>query len=40
MTIILMFSHYLVGWKQCGSVNVAQTKDRVNLLQRKLAVAV
>ena len=29
-----------VGWKQCGSVNVAQTKDRVNLLQRKLAVAV
>ncbi|VDI20061.1 pyruvate dehydrogenase phosphatase regulatory subunit [Mytilus galloprovincialis] len=29
-----------IGWKQCGSINIAQTKDRVNLLQRKHAVAV
>lgn len=33
-------SGHSVGWKQCGSVNVAQTKDRVNLLQRKHTVLV
>jgi glycine cleavage system aminomethyltransferase T/glycine/D-amino acid oxidase-like deaminating enzyme len=27
------------GWKQCGSVNVAQTEDRMKMLRRQLALA-
>src|SRR5664279_175462 len=27
------------GWKQCGSVNVAQTRDRLRVLRKQLALA-
>src|ERR1700704_4191389 len=27
------------GWKQCGSVNVARTAERMTLLRRQMAVA-